>query len=926
MATPLQDLEPDYVLAVSYTIKETSSEVNLKQLLTTLGEKGFSFQVRPDSPSSLLVFVKLSSYVFTELVEKDLLKNYEFGVTAKNGTAADRLRIVHQYLTNPEAVGGVGISPGKGNWDFVTTISPITSAFEGTTIAEDVGSHVDLLLTTSSIKESYGVQVALYFEFLKFYIIWLAPLAVLGGVSFLKSKGHFSLTYTFVNLLWGIGFLTFWNRKQQYLVNFWDVQNSHLVEEHNSELATLNKNFEIHGQYKHQNNHEGLRFLKQLTFIPVALVFVGALVSFQLLCFVIEIFLTEIYNGPGKALLALIPTILISAFVPILTIVFNIVSDKVIAWESHSNEYTKNNSILIKTYILTFLTSYAPLLITSFIYLPFAHLIEPNLHDIQSTISSSISSNRYIYKYAVNLKSQKEFKINQQRLNLQFFFFIVTSQVIGIGVKYILPLVLGPAIRFVKSKIGSPEPITDVADDEREAGWLANVRSAIKLPEYNVNDDYRGLVVQYGYLIIFGPVWSLAPLISLLFNFITFKMDKVKLSNGKYFKPPVPKFVDSIHPWNYALFLLTWIGSVISPIVTIFYRHGTTPPKTIGQLALDKASVNISSSAVLILTLFLSEHLFFVVYFVSNKVSNLFKSEPEIKNDFVENDLKLRRDYYSLEVKPNINPSDDGEWKKFSVDSVLKDAAAISKGSAKKSEEPVLEEPTTGVLSSYQKQDIANSQVNNRSVAAVSSPAAESTPEPTTTSDVKSDPVRAVAEPVTAALASAAAAGGAIAGAATATVAAASEKLTGSDTDKAKEAVLAEKKRVLESNRQELSKLGVNTDDLSDEKLLEKVKEKGDSIIKSKDSSGIARYATIDNNDHADIEESEVNGTKAAETSEAKAADTTVDTEGDFDTTMNTANSDFVLNAKQSAKEVDGKVNRKKSSLKKLLKKKTSSK
>lgn len=945
MLTPLQDLEPDFVLAVNYPVKDAKlatpteeAQIDLKQLLTTLGEKGFSFQVRSsgDSQSDLLVFIKLSSYIFTELLEKDLIKNYEFGVTAKNGTVADRLRIVHQYLTNSELIGGVGITPGKGDWNFITAVSPITPAFQGTTLLQDVGDHfTDFSLASSSIKESYGVHVALYFEFLKFYIIWLVPLAILGWVSNLKSKGSFSLTYTFINLLWGVGFLTFWNRKEQYLVNFWDVQNSHKVEEYNSELAILNKDFEQHSSYKHKDNHEGSRFLKQLTFVPIALVFVTVLVAYQLACFVIEIFLGEIYNGPGKALLGLVPTILIMAFVPILTIVFNIVTDKVIAWENHSNEYTKNNSILIKSYILTFLTSYAPLLITSFIYLPFAHLIQPNLQDIKTTISSSISSNRYIYKYAVNLKSQEEFTINQQRLNLQFFFFIVTSQIIQLVLKYVLPLVLGPIIGLVKSVLGKqPEVAVQIADDKREAGWLANVRSAIKLPEYNVNDDFRGLIVQYGYLIMFGPVWSLAPLYALVFNVITFKLDKVKLSNGRYFKPPIPKLVDSIHPWNYAIFLLTWIGSVISPIITIFYRHGTTPPKTIGQLALDKASVNISSTTVVIVTLFLSEHLFLILYLISNKISNLFKSEAEIKNDFVENDLKLRRDYYSLDVKPTFTPTDDGEWKKFSVAGVLKEAAAIPKKNVKGfKEEPVssIDESSTGVLSSYQKQDSTGSHINNRSVP-VSAPVAESTPDyaaESTPKHVAESTPSSVAEPLSkssesnpikAAVESTSAAVGAVAGAAGSAVANAGDKLSpSSELEKTKEAVLEKKKEVLQSNREELNKLGVNTDDLNDEQFLEKVKEKGDRIIKSKDSSGIERFATIDNNQHADFD----------------PKDDTIDSDDLADTTVATAGTNFVDNAKQTAKEVnekvdstlsDAKVTRKKTSLKKLLKKKTSSK
>ena len=78
------------------------------------------------------------------------------------------------------------------------------------------------------------------------------------------------------------------------------VQNSHLIEEHNSELAKVNERYEEKSTYFHANNTNGFRFLKQLAFIPIALVFVGVLISYQLSCFCIEIFLTDIYDGPGN--------------------------------------------------------------------------------------------------------------------------------------------------------------------------------------------------------------------------------------------------------------------------------------------------------------------------------------------------------------------------------------------------------------------------------------------------------------------------------------------------------------------------------------------------------------------------------------------------------------------------------------------------
>lgn len=702
----VQSQLPDFVLDVQYSPKNDDKDTaNLKLLLETLDSKGFSTMARPgaDASSSVLVFLKLTGVAYLELVEKDLIKNYEFGVTSKDDSSSDRQRIIYSYLSNPVECGGCAITPGKDKWKFVTSITPISGYLADDKLLEKTKKSIfSPSFEFGSYTKLYGTNVGFYFAFFSFYLGSLAILSVFGLMAYVRSKSY-SLTYAFVNLVWGTSFWLLWKRREGYLANFWGVQNSHKIDEYNAELTSLNKDFERVSSYKHRDRYEGRRFLKQVAFVPIALVFVAILVSYQLGCFVIEIFLTEIYDGPGKSLLNLLPTVLITVFVPILTAAYNFVVEQYLTWENHDNRYTRTDSFVVKTFVLNFLTGYVPLLITSFIYLPFAHLITPQLPVIQQTIASNINSNRYLYKYLTKIKSQQEFVINQERLNGQFFFFTVISQVIALVLKYVLPLILAPTIKFVTEKVTGKKAVV-TKDDPVEAAWLKRVRVAVTLPEYNVNDDFRGLAMQYGYLIMFGPVWTLAPLVSLIFSALTFKLDEFKLASGKYFRPPAATRVDSIHPWDYAFLLLTWIGSVVSPVVTAFYRHGTKPPKPLGQFAFDKASVNISSSTVLILVFFASEHLFFALYFLGLKVISFLKSDVEVSNDFIDNDIKLRRDFYSSKVKATDIPTPD-DWK-TSPESTLQQA----KGLAVPAE--TVGEKSTGALTSYSKTSGDSTLVN----------------------------------------------------------------------------------------------------------------------------------------------------------------------------------------------------------------------
>lgn len=677
----VKQLEPDFVLNVKHkdNEKDETKKPQLKTLFDRLQKAGFSSTVRAgaDPSTEILVFIKLLRQKYTQLFEEDLAKSFQFGVSDADKEPFNRPRIIHSYLLTPEKYGGVGLTVGSGDWSPVTSITSISGYLvDESAPASAIEDLKKPEFLTEKFEYLYGPLTALYFNFLKSYTLALGILSVLGFAAFLKSK-NYSLTFSFLNVIWGTTFLIFWKRRERFLANTWGVQHSLEVEKYQAELATATSTGEP-DTLKLRSKHDGIRLLKQFAFVPVALAFVAVLVSYQLACFVLEIFLNEVYDGPGKPLLALVPTVLISAFVPVLTIVFNLIANIFLNWEAHETTLTRTQSSVTKTFVLNFLTGYAPLIITAFIYLPFAHLLEPNLIYIQRSLATNIRSDRYVYKYLTKVKSLTEFQINQGRLNSQFFYFIVTNQVISLVVKYGVPLVLPHILNLVNSVVkGKQAKFVPEDESAQEKQWLEKVRAATTLPEYSPDDDFRIVAMQYGYLALFGPVWTLAPFVCVIFNILNFKLDEYKLASGKYYKPVIAKKTDTIYPWNVAFFLLTWIGSIISPIVTAFYRHGTKPPKPLGQFALDKASVNVSSSVKVILVLFFSEHLFFLLYVLGSKISDLLKSDKEIENDSFSEDVRLRGEYFKTQEKPQFEVSDDGQWSSLSAATALKEADSI---------------------------------------------------------------------------------------------------------------------------------------------------------------------------------------------------------------------------------------------------------
>lgn len=666
-----------------FSVKAKTSDEELTSLISRLLDAGFACKARQGTAGSTLLFIQLSSQKYTQLVQKDLVDCFETGLLVNDDGSADRPLLIYQYLFERKQSGGIEVTPGKGDWKRVQTVMNISGYLSDASLeASSKQALTSLSLLSPDYKRAYGTGVAMYFAFLKHYILYLIPLSTLGAFAFSKSKTY-SMSYTTINMICGVLFLLTWKRKERVLANYWGVQGSHKLEVCKSDIQTSKGASKDNGAAGTVHRSEGIRFMKQWAFIPVALLFVAVLFTVQIICFVLEIFMSEIYDGPLKVFLKLIPTVALAVFVPVLTIVYNQVVNKYLSWEKNLSGYSQTNSFVAKTFILNVLTGYVPLLITAFVYLPFAHLVKGYLPLIEFSIKSNVKESKYMLHYLANVKRQEDFLMNQDRLNSQFFFFIVTNQVIQLVLKYGLPLVLPKVIALVKENVLGKKEDAIIDDAPEEQKWLALVRRSIELPEYNLHDDFRALALQFGYLSMFGPVWPLAPLVCLIFNVINFKLDMWKLASGKFCRAPLPSRRDTIHPWDQVFAVLAWMGSVISPIVTAFYRNGTKPPKTLGQFALDKASVNVPSLVSALLIVFLFEHIFFALYFFGSKASSLLLSNELSFNTLVDRDLQVRKDFgHLVQAKAEVDESND--WKPETVGRVLESVKAS--GSSNQSE------------------------------------------------------------------------------------------------------------------------------------------------------------------------------------------------------------------------------------------------
>ncbi|CCH44808.1 Anoctamin-5 [Wickerhamomyces ciferrii] len=683
---PLGELNPDFVLSVKYTVDEKgipleNSDGKFATLIKTLIKAGFYSQVRPGEDSTLLVFIKLNDSTLLKALKSFHLKDYLYGVNnsidddeqiLEKLTTAEKLRTGYSIITDPEFEGGAGITAGSGQWEFVDKIIPLhdyelNKKLLDTWLKKPLIDENDI----ATIKDIAGERVALYFGFVRFYTVWLVVPSVLGFLSYFFFK-RYSAIFTFLNLFWAILFTNSWKKKENIYSITWNTKDSSLIEPKRSEFV---------GEVEELDNVTGIkspkfpsykRSLRQLAFIPIALTFALVLLSYQFGCFFIEIFLNEIYQGSGKIFLSLVPTVLIVAFIPIITAVYTIFVDKFVAWENHETQTTHDRSVIQKQFVLNFLASYVPLIITSFVYLPFGHLVNPYLSFIYG----------YTNRYNITI-NQSHFEINKDRLNQQFAYFAVTNQVVGFFVENIVPVVIRKVTEhFRKSK--EQNAAVALTDLPEEAEFLEQVRKQVTLPPFNVDDEYRELTIQFGYLALFGPVWSLSPIVSLISNWVEFRGDAYKLFNEA--ARPIPHKADSIDPWNKNLRGLTWFATLVAPAVTALFRQSDL--YDVDSFSHLKSPVRLQPWTLLAIVLF-SEHLLVALNFIVESVYGKITSEKEAQ--YESNLYKTRRQYIegylqqtggaSNGVSKRSVPIDPTEtyWENFSDEEVVKHAGIIPK-------------------------------------------------------------------------------------------------------------------------------------------------------------------------------------------------------------------------------------------------------
>ncbi|TRX93115.1 hypothetical protein FHL15_005983 [Xylaria flabelliformis] len=579
------NMNVDYVINYNIPSDKAEAEAGFIQLVEVLTKVGLASEVRHGDNSSVLVFVKVASNQYlASQIYRERLQDWLYGVRASAPekdvtkafenepvTEAERLRLVYLLITKPKNEGGAGITPKVGQWKDVISIFPLHDhSFNSTWIKAWSTKYFLDEEDLDRIRNKFGESVAFYFAFLQSYFAFqFAPAAF--GVGAWLILGRYSWLYAFANSLWSVVFFEWWKKKEVDLAVQWGVRNVSRIQ---------------HARTQFQWDHEApdpvtgelvkyypptKRLQTQLLQIPFAFACVLVLGALYIFCFGVEIFLTEVYNGPFKSYLR----------------------------ENYPTNDAHVASLIRKIFVVNFVTSYTPLFLSAFVYMPFGNLMTPYLH-IFTTTARKFCTEKSI--------TTQEFHINPDRLKSQMVYFAVTAQIVNVALEFVVPYVKQVAfkkVERVQAKRAASQDDKSTQDAPEERKFLQRARDEAKLGVYDVAVDYREMVVQFGYLSLFSSIWPLTPLSFLVNNWIELRSDAMKIAMSC--QRPIPWRADSIGPWLNALGFLSWAGSLVSSALVFLFSGDNEGPRG------DPSNVNAVG---LLVTVLLAEHIYLGIQFV----------------------------------------------------------------------------------------------------------------------------------------------------------------------------------------------------------------------------------------------------------------------------------------------------------------------
>ncbi|KAF9930111.1 hypothetical protein FBU30_000861 [Linnemannia zychae] len=661
------DVYADLVLVFKYkqpTIKgvaikkaeyEQKTLAAYQEVVTSLARVGLQYETRPSGDDTLFIFILCPWTVLKREATRNSIHDWLAGIkvadtseteallqpvkerdqTLDQITEADRIRIISDLITTLPSEGGAGIHPN--NHDYVDSILPLhDKAFNKAWIKAWSTKWIVNEKDLSRVRDHFGEKVAYYFEFLQYYSLWLAAPTALGLiVHFFGSS--FSVFYGIFVIIWATFFTETWKRREKELALMWRVQNVSRTEMRRPSFkGTTMAPDPVTGEMVPFFS-PWKRWSRKMLGIPIVLGGALALTTVITTVFGIEVFLTVYYDGYLKEVLIYLPMVLYSLAIPNVAAICKSISQRLTEYENYETHGSYEYHLMQKVFIFNALTSYMSILLTAYVYIPYGPQVISTFQNYGLSFSSAT--------------------IDPHMLQNRLKAFMITTQAVSFATETVVPWLTrrakvqaikiqkDVAEKLHKSQPEGELPVTEDSEDAKK--FLKRVRKQADLPEYDVNEDYAEMVLQFGYVSLFSVIWPLTGLCAFVNNWVELRSDAAKISFNA--RRPIPVRTDTIGPWLDNLQYITWFSSLTNASI-LYLFHGT---------------IDVADShgprmklGMLLLTLLFSEHAYIGLRMLVGFILDSIPTEAEL--DVRRREFGVKRSWLSrLGDAIGINRDDD---------------------------------------------------------------------------------------------------------------------------------------------------------------------------------------------------------------------------------------------------------------------------
>ena len=541
----------------------------LERLMARLRDVGLVSVSRagPRARGQVLVFVHIEHAVLQEMRQIERSQDFLHGVVTAEELSmdepfkpAERVRYTHKRITAPyrasSAEQGAGITARCAEFPHVMDMMPLhDSSFNQAWIK--TWSHVSLASIVYGIDQSeidklrdhFGVHIAMYFAFLNAYSKSLVPMAVTGFIFWLSGLANHHM-YACLVVLWAIAFVEYWHIRERMLAVRWGMTGVSSVSERNSHFTPRTKSLSPITGMEEEVFENWRRDVRFLLCVPVTILFLVFLVSTMAAIFLFQVVVDEVYDGPAKSLVALIPTILFSTCIPLIQSAWRMAAQIMTNFENHATVHRFQSSLTFKIFGMQSIVTYGILALTAYMYLPFGEYLinQLQVHGYLDRLFAFVTSDPTAFKGRI-----QPFHVSPTGLHDQLFAMSVTQQLMNTFTEVILPILWRHAEKFINKIRGSSrrKELEAFAKTNRDQAFLERVQNEFDLDVYDEFTDYAEMATQLGVISLWSVLWPLAPVMSVVNNFFELRSDAFKLVVNM--RRPIPRRVESIGSWSSVL-------------------------------------------------------------------------------------------------------------------------------------------------------------------------------------------------------------------------------------------------------------------------------------------------------------------------------------------------------------------------------------